>query len=202
VATCPLCNDQVQIFAASSKDRAEIICPRCGEYYFDQVDAPALDGKLKDVRHVVSGVIRAHRTRRSRDRLDPQDGRKAPRRRARSANGPGVTSTAFYIYLASRVDRPWESQFPNTGHDYPLLFMKDDEDMSGFGQPDCRRGAPDCRSTSRAIDPTVRIPTPDDGARASTRRQRPSALATKRPTRSSAPTPIATARRNIRAARD
>jgi len=35
--TCPLCRqqDSVQVYAVSTKDRAEFICPRCGKYFYD-----------------------------------------------------------------------------------------------------------------------------------------------------------------------
>ena len=131
---CPLCRQQdgVQIHAVSSKDRADITCPRCGEYYYDQVAPPDLDGKYKDVRHVISGVIRS-RT----DRRDNSTDLRSTTVDDLIAGAPVPQNASEYIdrlllYLADRVDRPWDKLSFEKERNYPLLFMKSAEDMNGF----------------------------------------------------------------------
>ena len=134
MATCPLCRQQdgVQVYAASSKDHAEVICPRCGEYFYDQVDPPDLDGKFKDVRHVISGVIRS-RT----DRGDKSTDLRRTTVDDLIAGAPVPQTASEYIdrlllYLAARVDRPWSKLVFEKERNYPLLFMKGPDDMNGF----------------------------------------------------------------------
>lgn len=131
---CILCDQDngISYGPVTGKDWSWVKCPRCGVYSFSHANPPDLAGKWKDAKHVLSGVVR--------DRTERGD--TGTELTAESVEG--LISTApvpqtipeyvdgLLLYLARRLDRPWLPVSFNKERDYPLLFMKNAEDMNGF----------------------------------------------------------------------
>lgn len=131
---CPLCHqsDGVALHQVHSRDMADFECPRCGSYYLDPLVLSELTGRLKDKLHVLSGVIRSHTERGNKTTeitgLTVDD---------LIASAPVPRTIPEYVdrlllYLAARVNRPWHKLTFQKERNYPLLFMRDANDMNGF----------------------------------------------------------------------
>ncbi len=140
--TCTLCrkDDEVQGGGPFMKDgRGDLMgyhCPRCGRYDYDLFTMDhVLKEQLKDELHVISGVLRSRIERGDNTvvELTPQSIKEI----LETAPVPQTTHEyvdRLLLYLAGQQDRPWGNLAPDKDRDYPLMFMKNADDMAMFTQ--------------------------------------------------------------------
>ena len=137
--TCTLCSQDDGVMAGplQKDNRADLFgvnCPRCGRYFYDDFRMHhVLTEELKDVRYIISGVLRIKRERGDTTlvELTPE----IVNEMLKTAPAPRTAQEyvdGLLLYLATRVDRPWDPITHDKQKDYSLLFMKDPEDMNGF----------------------------------------------------------------------
>lgn len=138
MAKCVLCERaNTQAGPVHDPHRADLFgvsCPRCGNFFYDYIRMHhVITEEIQEHRYILSGALRGRLER----------GQKEPFELTRESvaeilDTARVPETAqenvdnLLLYLASRIDRPWNPITHDKEADYPLLFMKSAQDMNGF----------------------------------------------------------------------
>lgn len=134
---CLLCDQSEGIIAGVVEGRAPdwvgVSCPRCGHYIIDMVSGGhALETTAKNRRHFLAGVVR----RRTDAGQNPVSITSETLEELLAEAPIGRTLPEYVdellLYLAGRLDRPWNPVTHDKNKDYVRLFMKNAEDMNAF----------------------------------------------------------------------